>query len=368
VTAIAADGSGVYAGGVSYAEHSLFVSRYDLGGQRVWNQAFGNPPRDGITAIAVGTDGVYAAGILNFAGFVRKYQFNGNLVWTNNDSLFRDDASVSANSGHVFASFDNGYSAHIKAYDTNGNSLWTASTGKSNVPIIPQTFSQGNNVYTIGPGGSSGTLLSYNSDGTLNWSENLTCSCAPTSLAADASEIYIVGAWSQGTGLAGTLVKYDLAGSLLWMRNFDSPDGTTVGTPRISLDTSGIYVAVTANSGGYLVRFDSNGNQVWSVGVPGPANAISARPDGVYVGGGDQNNPFTTASLSKYAQSSSLVLFGVNPPFSFGLVALLGGVVVLSLFWLRRLRKNRIRRPRSAVPYNPPKSSEDDSRWMRKPP
>jgi hypothetical protein len=86
--------------------------------------------------------------------------------------------------------------------------------------------------------------------------------------------------------------------------------------------------------------------------------------DGVYVGGEASNN----AALSKYAQSSSLVLFGVNPPFSFGLVALLGGVVVLSLFWLRRQRKRGVRRPRSAVPYSPPKPSEDDSKWMRRPP
>ncbi len=158
--------------------------------------------------------------------------------------------------------------------------------------------------------------------------------------------------------------KYDLVGNQVWVKNFDSPDGTTVGSPRISVDSSGIYLGVTTSFSGYLMRFDSDSNRVWSLEIPGSANAVSVGQDGVYVGGGAPTN----ALLAKYAQSSSLVLFGVNPPFSFGLVALLGGVVVLSLFWLRRLRKRGIRRPKSAVQYNPPKSSEDDSKWMRRPP
>ena len=148
------------------------------------------------------------------------------------------------------------------------------------------------------------------------------------------------------------------------MKNFDSPDGTTVGTPRISVDSSGIYLALTTTRSGFLLRYNGNGNQVWTVEMPLTGNAVSAGQDGVYVGGAASNN----AVLSKYGQSSSLVLFGVNPPFSFGLVALLGAVVVLSLLWLRRQRKRVLRRPKSAMPYSAPKPSEDDSKWMKRPP
>jgi hypothetical protein len=178
------------------------------------------------------------------------------------------------------------------------------------------------------------------------------------------SGIYVTGTSFQSLGLGGTLAKYDLGGNQLWIKNFDSPDGTTVGTPRISANSSGIYLAITTSFSGFLMKYDRNGNQVWAVQAPVSASSVSVGQDGVYVGGEASNN----ALLAKYGQSSSLVLFGVNPPFSFGLVALLGGIVTLSLFWLRKQRKNRIRRPKSAVPYSPPKPGEDDSKWVRRPP
>jgi hypothetical protein len=362
VTAVAADSNGVYAGG-GYAGRNL-LSRYNLGGQLVWNQDSGDSIHNQIKGIAVGTDGVYVGGFSYSSGFVRKYGLNGSLLWTANDSRADCCASVAANSGHVFAAFYDGNSALIRAYDTGGSLLWTASTGNSSSLSSSQTYSEGNNVYTLGPGGSFGSLRSYSSDGILNWAENLTiCSCFPTGVAADTSGIYIVGTSSQTIGLGGTLSKYDQLGKRLWIKNFDSPDGTTVGTPRISLDQSGIYIVVTTSLSGYLLRYDNDGNQMWSVAVSGTANAVSAGQDGVFVGGG----PSTNALLSKYGQASSLVLFGVNPPFSFGLIALLGGMVVLSLLWLRRQRKRGVRHPKSVVPYSAPKPS-DGSKWMKRPP
>ncbi len=329
VTAVAADSSGVYAGGFGGdAGFHLFLSRYNLEGGRVWNQDFGNFPNE-ITGISLGTDGVYVAGFMD-RGFVRKYDFNGSLHWTANDSRVDNYASISANSGRVFVGYDFN-SALIRAYDTNGNSLWTTSISNSSSPPLPQITSDSNHVYAVGYGAVSGYLRSYNFDGTLNWAENLTCSCAPYDVAVDSSGIYIVG---------------------------------TIGTPRISVDSSGIYLAGTTSFSGYLIRYDSNGNHVWTVEIPLSVNSASAGQDGVYVGGAASNN----AVLSKYGQSSSLVLFGVNPPFSFGLVALLGAVVVLSLLWLRRQRKRVLRRPKSAMPYSAPKPSEDDSKWMKRPP
>ncbi len=361
VTAVAADSSGVYAGGFGGdAGFHLFLSRYNLEGGRVWNQDFGNFPNE-ITGISLGTDGVYVAGFMD-RGFVRKYDFNGSLHWTANDSRVDNYASISANSGRVFVGYDFN-SALIRAYDTNGNSLWTTSISNSSSPPLPQITSDSNHVYAVGYGAVSGYLRSYNFDGTLNWAENLTCSCAPYDVAVDSSGIYIVGTF-QSTGLSGTLAKYDLVGDQVWVKNFDSPDATTIGTPRISVDSSGIYLAGTTSFSGYLIRYDSNGNHVWTVEIPLSVNSASAGQDGVYVGGAASNN----AVLSKYGQSSSLVLFGVNPPFSFGLVALLGAVVVLSLLWLRRQRKRVLRRPKSAMPYSAPKPSEDDSKWMKRPP
>ena len=354
VTAVVGD-NGVYAGGSTGA--NLFVSRYDLGGQRVWKQDFGNSTYDEVTGIALGTDGVYVAG----TGFIQKYNLNGTMLWT----IRGVGASMSVNMRGVFVGYYESAtkSTLLRAYDSNGNSLWTDFLGNDTSVISTTTHSGDSRVYVLGENVSY-FLQSYNSDGTLNWKENLTCSCQPVNFAADASGIYVVGYPFQGAISTGTLAKYDFVGSQLWMKNFDSPDGTTVGTPRISVDSSGIYLALTTTRSGFLLRYNGNGNQVWTVEMPLTGNAVSAGQDGVYVGGAASNN----AVLSKYGQSSSLVLFGVNPPFSFGLVALLGAVVVLSLLWLRRQRKRGIRRPRSAVPYSPPKAGEDDSKWVRRPP
>jgi hypothetical protein len=149
LTAVGADSGGAYVGG--YAIRSLFLSRYDLGGQRVWNQDFGNSTYDRITEIALGTDGVYAAGYAYNSGFIRKYGFNGSFLWTANDPRLDTDVSVSADSGQVFAGFYDGRTAIIRSYDIGGNSLWTANIGNSSRGPDPQTYWDVNHVYTIGP-------------------------------------------------------------------------------------------------------------------------------------------------------------------------------------------------------------------------
>jgi hypothetical protein len=367
VSAVAADSTGVYAGGAGgYAGYNLFLSRYDPGGQRVWNQDFGNSTIDQIKGISPGADGVYLVGVLNLTRFVRKYDPSGTLLWNIKYSGLFSGPSVSAGAGGVFVSYYDSLSssALLRAYSSVGNSLWTSSLGNSTNVISMSTNSGTSSVYLLGNRGSD-FLRSYNSDGTLSWAKNLTCSCQPIGVAADGSGIYVGGLAAQGFGTnSGVLVKYDSSGNVVWTRSFNAPDATTVTNPRMSSGSAGIYLAVTTSLSGFLIRYDSDGNQAWSFQTLVSANSVSVGQDGVYVGGEASNN----AALSKYAQSSSLVLFGVNPPFSFGLVALLGGVVVLSLFWLRRQRKRGVRRPRSAVPYSPPKPSEDDSKWMRRPP
>jgi hypothetical protein len=182
------------------------------------------------------------------------------------------------------------------------------------------------------------------------------------------SGIYIVGTSLQSAGLGGALAKYDLVGNQVWVKSFDSPDATFFEAPRISVDHSGVYLALVTSRSGFLTRYDSNGEQVWSVIIPSvtPASIISVSvgQDGVYLGGKTSSGD---ASLSKYGQSSSLVFFGVNPPFSFGLVGLLGGLVVLSIFRLRRQRKSRFHHAKSVAPYRAPKPSDEESKWMKRP-
>jgi hypothetical protein len=179
-------------------------------------------------------------------------------------------------------------------------------------------------------------------------------------VSTDASDIYIAGLANPD----GALVKYDPNGNMIWTKLLSAPDHTHVDNLQLSVDSSGIYLAMATSVSGFLMRYDGKGNQLWSIQIPRTTNSVSVGQEGVYVGGASSGS----ALLSKYGQSSSLILFGVNPPISFAVVGLLGGVVVISLFWLRRQRKKHVRRPRSAVPYSSPRPSGDDTKWMKRQP
>jgi hypothetical protein len=362
---VVADNNGVYAGGVAGA--NLFLSRYDMGGQRLWKQYFGNSTTDSIYGVALGTDGVYVAGTLFNMDFITKYDPSGNALWAKTfGGLYYP--TLSAGAGDVFVSFydKTSNSTLLRAYDSNGNTLWTDSLEYGSI-IHMSTHSRDSRVYVIGYKGSN-YLGSFDFQGNSNWGKNLTCSCEPVDLAADASGIYVAGTtYLGGLTASGVLIKYDVTGNMIWTRIYDAPGGIGVQNPQISIDTTGIYLAMAtyrSSTSGLLVRYDDNGNQVWSIEIPVSADAVSIGQNSVYVGGTSSSAEL----LAKYDQSSSLVLFGVNPPFSFGLVGLLAGVVALSVLWFRRQRRRQIRRPKSSVPYSSKKSREDDAKWMKRQP
>src|SRR5260221_3270371 len=75
---------------------------------------------------------------------------------------------------------------------------------------------------------------------------------------------------SAGAGSTMFLAKYSSHGSLMWAKQFG---GTATWSPKsMALDGSGnIYVAVTGNSGGPLMKLDSSGHLIRAVGpVPLP--------------------------------------------------------------------------------------------------
>ncbi len=338
VTVVSADTTGLYAGGfvgwtnfagVNPSPSNVFVSRYDPEGRQVWTKSFGDPVTDEIRGIAVGAGGVYISGSLNGSGFVRRYDLNGNQVWT---SPFGSEAtSVSVGTNGVYAAGG----AVLRAYDFNGNTVWTDSLGG------PLLFSNSKGIYLAGCVSAGCFLWSYDFNGTLKWTR-FTCNCAPSGVSADTTGIYVAGYFNP----SGFLSKYDWNGNQVWTRNLDAPDYAVVHNLQMSVNPSGVYLAMSTLRSGFLMRYDGNGNQVWSFQVHRSLNAISVGENGVYVGGKDsfvetQGNAFIT----EFSQSSSLILFGLNPPYSFGLVSLLAGLTALSILWLRRGRKKKVRPP-----------------------
>src|SRR5439155_390261 len=96
---VAIDESGVYLAGwtdgmlsgqASVGGYDVFVRKYDREGNVVWTSQFGGPGSEDYHAVAVDQTGVYAAGSVStlpdFEGeldaLVVKYDFDGNVVWT----------------------------------------------------------------------------------------------------------------------------------------------------------------------------------------------------------------------------------------------------------------------------------------------
>lgn len=102
ILSLALDDSGLYLAGMTDAimpgqasagETDAFLLKYDFNGQAVWTRQFGTPGYDDALGLAVHAQGVYFAGNTrgalpghanagDFDAFVRKYDLNGGVVWT----------------------------------------------------------------------------------------------------------------------------------------------------------------------------------------------------------------------------------------------------------------------------------------------
>jgi len=160
---IAADATGIYVSGITYdgefdgqtaiGDCDAYVAKYDLKGMSMlWVSQFGTEECDSANRLAVDSTGVYTAGIVEDAlegtevedagDFVRKYDTNGNILWTKQcggaeaHSLSVDFEMVYT-VGIVYGTLPGetnygGSDAFICAYDTNGNEEWSIQHGTAN--------------------------------------------------------------------------------------------------------------------------------------------------------------------------------------------------------------------------------------------
>lgn len=159
VTAISVDSGGVYVAGYTgggvlpgqtgAGSVDAFVRKYDASGNEIWTRQFGTSSYDYAWAISVDSSGIYVAGQTfgafpgeTWAGwydvFVRKYDVNGNEVWTRQFGSSAQDYpyAISTDSSGVYvagttqdvlpdqtsAGF---YDAFVRKNDVNGNEAWT---------------------------------------------------------------------------------------------------------------------------------------------------------------------------------------------------------------------------------------------------
>jgi hypothetical protein len=365
VTALTADASGLYLTGyisdASFLNSSLFVARYDFSGHQVWTQGLGDSDHyPDIGTITAGTDGVYTGGVLNGIGFIGKFDLNGNQVWTRqfDGPTYSEPTGVSVKfsrvivAGNSASNLTRASQVLLREYDLQGNLVWTHGLGNSTGEPV-SVYASGNGVYVTGSLGLYNPFVrEYDLNGTLLWNNMLNpspvfpCACTISGVSGDTSGIVIAGTFDVSPLRGDAFIrKYDLNGNQFWTVQLSSPNYTGFDRIGISTNPSGIYLSMpTGNGAVFLTKHDWNGNSQWSFQIQplrhlySPSLPIAAGEAGVYVGGVNYDNSGAKAYVAAFSHSNSLILFGVNPPFSFVMVGSIAGAVAVTILFLRRRR------------------------------
>jgi hypothetical protein len=330
--------SGVFPGQTNAGGTDAFIRKYDTNGNEAWTRQFGTLGTDSGRGVAADANGVYVIGETSgtlpgqtSAGlsdsFMRKYDSNGNEVWTRQfgtsalDSVrgvavYGMDIYVVGETFGSFPGFTNAGSndAFVCRYDANGTEVWTRQFGTVGTDSGRGIAADANSVYVIGetsgtlPGQTSAGLSDsfmrkYDSNGNEVWTRQFGGVGAATdeALAVATDEIgyvYVVGqtyGTLPGQNSAGQtdafIRKYDLNGNEVWTRQFgtaggDSAYGVTVAAEEggyityvyVVGETSGVFPGQTSAGSvdAFIRKYDTNGNEVWTWQF-GTSGADSAR-------------------------------------------------------------------------------------------
>jgi len=372
---VSADGSGVYLvgytnyAGIGSPGGSLVLNKYDPSSGLLWTHNIGNSSA-AVLAVSVGPDGVYlTGGNSSFRSFVQKFDLSGNRIWARNST---DGEGVVVTATGVYL----GGESKVSGYDLDGNRVWTSQLLNETGQVL-SVFADSSGIYGTGSvggvlptqtqlGGGDAFLVKYSLNGSLAWARQFATEFIDEgdSVSGDSNGIYVSGTTTPLGGLPGIgwLRKYDFNGNLDWLVRIDSPDGSGMGNSALATDSSGIYVSsATGSQREYLMKYDPQGGQIWSFQMSRPrdiyaigtAYRLGTASGAVYVAGSlarENGLSLSTGFISRLSSVASLVLFGLNPPLSFIILAGLIGGSVISILGFRRLRRKRTRPERMGPP------------------
>ncbi|MBP7736200.1 MAG: PQQ-like beta-propeller repeat protein [Spirochaetes bacterium] len=229
-------------------------------GDAVWARSVSaGTSESGIKSVSIGSDGIYAAGIINSNS---TYTFGTQNV-----------TGISSNS----------YNPVLVKYDTAGNAIWAKSI--SDGPASDQE-----SLFNCVKAGSDGIYAVGIIQSTTNYKFGT---------------VNVAGMYS---GSNVVIVKYDTNGNAIWAKSVSAGLNSSEFN-SVTIGSDGIYAAGTiwgnteykfgdqsvtgkwaAHKNAVIVKYDTNGNAIWAKSVTtGPNrsgfNAVSAGSDGIYAAG-----------------------------------------------------------------------------------
>jgi hypothetical protein len=308
--------SGALAGAGVSGPKDAFVRRYDPAGTVTWTSQFGTGGADVATAAAVGADGaVYVAG--QFAGtgqpgatpfwaFVRKYDKDGNELWTQQFGAEGASATATAASvavdgsgavyaaGWVFGTLPGQTAggqddAFVRKYDADGNEVWTRQAGGPGhdlattvaIDAVGDVYVASQSDQTSGDVGTS-VVRKYGPDGTELWTHPIgAVNDVTIAVTVDgAGAVYQVGeafpservhSHAQGNHRGVPFVrKYAADGTVAWTRQFGA--AATDAIVKLAVDSAGTV---------YVVGHTSRGTRAGAPDLRSIAFVRTFGPDGI---------------------------------------------------------------------------------------
>ncbi len=301
---VATDGMGhVYLAGdiatSATGQFDAYLNQYDASGNLLWNRTVSS-----LVFTSVATDpagNVYAADGTS----LHKYDVNGNLLWIK-DYLPSGVINVRSDAtGNLYLAGFSGFglTAHsfLMKADSAGDVLWFRDFGVPGQVLNGFSLDGLGNVYVAGQRftneSSDGFLLKYDSAGNSLWSQDYpdVGNEILSDVSADAlGHVYVKGVVAAPFSVPGEhahdfLASYDPSGNLIWTREIGTADyfGAFLGYGAAAVDGLGNVLTFSHDAqNAYVVKFNSNGDLLWSQDVAGQINGISL--DGtstVYAGG-----------------------------------------------------------------------------------
>jgi hypothetical protein len=390
--AVALDAAGnVYVAGsqdyrwYQFQTPDILVMKYDPLGNAIWTDTYDSPAHDWDRACGDAVD--MTSGYLYVAGYtarpdlgqnmnmwLRKYDLNGNVVWTREyDNPAHDNDSGYAvaidSQGSVYvagmvdrADLNQTHNMVLWKYDANGNLLWDRSyTNPTHSVSVERNWGMGvttdqyGNAYVTGyqyvEGQNSNVWLrKYDASGNTIWTQTYDSPAHDldqgSGVVVDSQgNVYVTGCEVRsdlGQSYNILLRKYDANGNFLWMQTYDSPAHNDDDGCGIALDAAGnVYVT------GGEVRFDldqwyniwtreydPNGNVLWTKTYDSPAHewdlgdgiAVTPSGDAIYVSGTELRNDLgqeSNALLLKYSSIPEPTALMLMAPALMGMAGLI---------------------------------------------
>jgi len=261
----------------------------------------------------------YTTGVNNSDILLLKYDSNGQLLFNRlYDSTYEGGRALTTDlNGNIYIAGDGsfiGITTIILKYDNTGNFQWRSTIAVNYSSYMPIDIKwDRNNIYVGGNisdnEGYDVFIAKYNSEGTQKWIKRFNSQFDSNDvmnqlLIDNSGDIYVCGnSLLNSFNTDYLLVKYDSNGNLIWSKNFDDGNSENQLTGSYADIANNIYLTGTSQGNYFTIKVNPQGNELWRRFYSGiePGN----QPEAIT---GDENNNIYITGQSK---DSTIVNFNI---------------------------------------------------------